>query len=207
MHGEDADDRKHGADGGHDHGGEDGFEGVVVLAGLGEGGGSERGGGEDGSDIGFVKVGTHAGHVAHVVTDVVGDGRGVARIVFGNAGFHLADEVGADIRGLGEDAAADAGEERLQRSAHAEGQHGGGDDHQPLGLARRGDEIVQHEEPDRDVKQRQADDHEAHHRTAAEGEAEAGIQRVIGGVGDPRGGVGGGFHAKKTGESGKQTAG
>ena len=44
----------------------------------------------------------------------------VARIVLGNAGFDLADQVGADVGALGEDAAAETGEDRDQRGAEAE---------------------------------------------------------------------------------------
>jgi hypothetical protein len=44
----------------------------------------------------------------------------VAGVVFGDAGFDLAHQVGADVGGLGVDAAAHAGEQRLQRRAHAE---------------------------------------------------------------------------------------
>jgi hypothetical protein len=40
------------------------------------------------------------------VSTIVGDHRGVAGIVLGNAGLDLADQVGADVGGLGEDAAA-----------------------------------------------------------------------------------------------------
>ena len=45
---------------------------------------------------------------------------GVARIVLGDAGFDLADQVGADIGALGEDAAAESGEDRDQRTAESE---------------------------------------------------------------------------------------
>ena len=57
----------------------------------------------DGYDIGLEQVGGHAGAVADIVADVVGDHGGVARIVLGNSGLDLADEVGADVGGLGED--------------------------------------------------------------------------------------------------------
>ena len=57
------------------------------------------------------QVGTAAGAVADVVADEVGDHGRVARIVFGNSGFDLADEIGANIGGLGVDAAAELGEE------------------------------------------------------------------------------------------------
>src|SRR4029450_6932868 len=62
----------------------------------------------------------HAGALASVCPDVVGNDPGVARIVFGNAGFDLADEVAADVSTLGEDAAAETGEDRDQGSTEAE---------------------------------------------------------------------------------------
>src|SRR6202012_5497447 len=65
----------------------------------------------------------HAGAVADIVTDVVGDGGRVTRIVFGNAGLDLADEIAADVGALGEDAAAETGEDRDQRGAEAERDH------------------------------------------------------------------------------------
>ena len=45
---------------------------------------------------------------------------GIARIVFRNAGLDLADEVGADVGALGEDAAAQPREDRDQRAAERE---------------------------------------------------------------------------------------
>ena len=66
----------------------------------------------DGDDIGFEQVGGHAGAVADIVADVVGDDGRVAGIVLGNSGLDLADQVGADVGGLGEDAAAETGEDR-----------------------------------------------------------------------------------------------
>ena len=71
-------------------------------------------------DIGFEQIGGHAGAVADIVADVVGDHRRVAWIVLGNSGLDLADEVGADVGGLGEDAAAETGEDRNQRGAERE---------------------------------------------------------------------------------------
>ena len=63
---------------------------------------------DDRADVRLEEVGAHAGDVADVVTDVVGDGGRVARVVLGDARLDLADEVGADVGGLGVDAAADA---------------------------------------------------------------------------------------------------
>ena len=76
--------------------------------------------GADGDDIGFEQVGGHAGAVADIVADVVGDHRRVAGVVLGDAGLDLADQVGADVGGLGEDAAAETREDRDQRGAEGE---------------------------------------------------------------------------------------
>src|SRR3989449_10537953 len=85
--------------------------------------------------------------VAHVVTDGVGDGGGVAGVVLGDAGFQLAHEVGADVGGLGVDAAAYAGEQRDGRRAHREAR----DDlteAAPPGVVPREPEPSVHHQPD-----------------------------------------------------------
>ena len=71
--------------------------------------------------VGLEQVGGHAGAVADVVADVVGDDRRVARVVLGNAGFDLTHQIGTDVGTLGEDAAAETGEDRDQRGAEAQG--------------------------------------------------------------------------------------
>ncbi len=80
-------------------------------------------GGDDGHRVGLEQVGGHAGAVAHVVAHVVGDHGGVAGVVLGDAGLDLADQVGADVGALGEDAAAETGEDRDQRAAEAQRDH------------------------------------------------------------------------------------
>ncbi len=86
--------------------------------------GIERGAEDHGADVfsggGLEDVRATAGAVADVVADEVGDDGGVAGIVFGDAGFDFADEVGADVSGLGVDAAAELGEEGDERGAEAE---------------------------------------------------------------------------------------
>ena len=77
--------------------------------------GAERGAAQDqrgdqGHGVGLEEVCGHAGAVTHVVADIVGDGGGVAGVVLGDALLDLADQVGADVGRLGEDAAADAHE-------------------------------------------------------------------------------------------------
>jgi hypothetical protein len=64
--------------------------------------------------VGLEEVGSHPGAVADVVADVVGDDGGVAWIIFRNTGFDLADQVGANVCTLGEDATAKTGEDRDQ---------------------------------------------------------------------------------------------
>ena len=66
------------------------------------------------------QVGAAAGAVADVVADEVRDDARVARIVLGDALLDLADEVRADVGGLGVDPAAELGEEGDERGPEAE---------------------------------------------------------------------------------------
>ncbi len=131
--------------------------------------------------IGLEQVGGHAGAVADVVTDVVGDHRRIARIVFGNAGLDLADEVGADVGTLREDASAQTREDRDQRCTEREpeqrlqqvGQVGGGRE-----LAEPGDEP----EEDADAEQAEPDHQHAGDRTAFERDGERRRDALRGGL-------------------------
>jgi hypothetical protein len=114
---------------GADDGGEDAdpaddqrqaHEGGELLGRAGDEQGDQHHGGADGDDIGFEQVGGHAGAVADIVADIVGDHGRVAGVVLGDAGLDLADEVGADVGGLGEDAAAETGEDGDERRAEGE---------------------------------------------------------------------------------------
>ena len=131
-------------------------------------------GGDRGHRIGLEQVGRHAGAIADIVADVVGDGGGVARIVFGNAGLDLADEIAADVGTLGEDAAAETREDRDQRSAEAER-------HQRIdhGAAVGGQIQVMREEGevDGDAEQRQTRDQHAGDGAGLEGEFKSAGQR------------------------------
>jgi hypothetical protein len=110
--GEDADDCGDDADGGDDQG-KDQSE-------RAERGDAQDEGGDQGDGVGLEEVGRHAGAVADVVADVVGDGGGVARVVLGDALLDLADQVGADVGSLREDASADTHEHGEQCGAEAE---------------------------------------------------------------------------------------
>ena len=119
----------------------------------------------DGHDIGFEQVGSHAGAVTHVVSNVVGDNRRVAGIVFRDASFDLADKVSADVGSLGKDAAAQTCEDRHQRRTQCE--RGKADNHflGIGGIACRTNQVV--EEPG-DREQRQTSDEHPGDGTGAE---------------------------------------
>ena len=116
THGERADDRGDDRDAAHDQRVQGDLAGEVA----GEGEHAEEHHRDRGDRVGLEEVGRHPGAVADVVADVVGDHRGVARVVLGDPGLDLPDEVGADVGGLREDPAAEAGEDRDQRAAEAE---------------------------------------------------------------------------------------
>ena len=94
------------------------------IGGVIEEDGRQNHGGDRGHRIGFEQIGRHAGAVADIVADIVGDGGRVAGIVFRDTGLDLADHVAADIRAFGEDAAAETGEDGDQRGAEAERHQG-----------------------------------------------------------------------------------
>ena len=116
LDGHDADDGAENADRG-DHEGEDRTLDAVEREARSQ---RQRDGGNDGTDVGFEQVGTHACDVAYVVADVVCDNGGVARVIFGDACFDFADQVCAYVSSLGIDTAADTAEQSHGRSAQTE---------------------------------------------------------------------------------------
>ena len=181
----------------HDHGDGHGLERLIA-----ERGHAQRGGRDDGANIALIQVRTHTGHIAHVVTYVIGDNSGVAGIVLGNTGLNLAHQIGAHIGRLGEDAAAHAGKQRHGAGAHAEGQHGAGD----VGGLQLKHEAQKHE-PHADIQQAEADNGESHNGAGGESHAEAAVQAVAAGVGGAAVGLGGDTHTDKAAEAGEETAG
>ena len=131
--------------------------------------------GDRGHRVGLEQVGSHASTIADVVADVVRDGRRVARIVLGNAGLDLADQVTADVRTLGEDAAAETSEDRDQRSAEAERNqrvdHG-------AGIRSKTHRAGQNRVVDRDAEQRETGDEHAGDRAGLEREFKSAGQRA-----------------------------
>ena len=122
---------------------------------------------DHGHGVGLEQVGGHAGVVADVVAHVVGDHRRVAGIVLGDAGLDLADQVGADVGGLREDAAAEAGEHRDQRAAEREPDERLGRLEVAVGLGAALDRI-QDAEVRAHAQEPEADDEDARDRAALE---------------------------------------
>mmetsp|Transcript_15491 Transcript_15491/g.42951 ORF Transcript_15491/g.42951 Transcript_15491/m.42951 type:complete len:818 (-) Transcript_15491:8-2461(-) len=56
---------------------------------------------------GSKEIGSHSGNVSNVVTDIVGNGGGVAWIVLGDSVNDLSDQIGSDVGGLGVDSSSD----------------------------------------------------------------------------------------------------
>ena len=139
-------------------------------------------GGDDGHGVGLEQVGGHAGAVAHVVAHVVGDHGGVAGVVLGDAGLDLADQVGADIGALGEDAAAETGEDRDQRAAEAQRHHRLEHAAQFI-VAAGGHAAAQHEVVAGDAEQAEADHQHAGDGAGLEGDVEAGGKPLLGRLG------------------------
>jgi hypothetical protein len=134
--------------------------------------GAQHHGGDQRHGIGLKQVGGHAGAVAHVVAHVVGDHGRVARVILGDAGFHLAHQVGAHVGALGEDAAAQARKDGDQ--GRAEGKADQRVQQRGEGLA-VGRDAAGREEP---VKAGHAQQAQAHHQHAGDGAAAEGhVQR------------------------------
>ena len=184
----DADDGGEHADGRHDQREEQALQT--------ERGGAQDEGGDQHHGVGLEQVGGHAGAVADVVADVVRDRGGVARVVLRDALLDLADEVRADVGGLGEDAAADPHEHRQQRRAEAEA----------LQDAGRLTGVDEHD--DRGTEEAEADGEHADDATGAERDAGGLLPAALlaGGGGDADVRPGGQPHAEVTDRRGEHRA-
>jgi hypothetical protein len=160
-------------------------------------------GGDDGHRIGLEQVGGHAGAVADIVADIVGDRGRIARIIFRNAGFDLADEVAADVGALGEDTAAETGEDRDQRSAEAE-RHESVDHFTVVAeISHRAD---QRRKVNRDTEQGEAGNQHAGDSAGLEGDIETGGQAVRRGLRRTHIGAHRNMHADETRDTRKHGA-
>ena len=155
----------------------------------------------DGGDrVGLEQVGRHTGAVADVVADVVGDHSRVAGVVLGDPRLDLADQVGADVGGLGEDAAAEPGEDGNQRATEAEADQrvngllvgAAGDDQEPVVAG--------------DPDQGQADDQQTGDRAAFEGDVERRRHPAARRLGDAAVGPHRDVHPDEAGSAGEDRA-
>ena len=143
----------------------------------------QRGDQRDG--VRLEEVGGHAGAVADVVADVVGDGRGVARVVLGDVLLDLADQVGADVGGLGEDAAADPHEHGEERGTEAEA------------LEHVGRLVLEEQHDQAGAEQAEADGQHADHGAGAQADRHGRLATGgLGGRGDAQVGAHGEVHAE-----------
>ncbi len=160
-----------------------------------EGEATEQHGGHGRDDIGLEEVGSHTGAVTDVVTDVVGDDGGVAGVVLGDTRLDLADEVGADVSGLGEDTAAETGEDRDQGATEAQADERG----------LRGDTREHEEGHDGDGKDTETDDEHTGDGTGLERDPEGRAKSLAGSLSRTYVGAHGDAHADETGGTGGET--
>ena len=150
--------------------------------------------GDGGDRVGLEQVGRHAGAVADVVADVIGDDRRVTWIVLGDPGFDLADEVGADVGRLRKDAAAEACEDRDERASEGEPNHRRERAALVAVIDLLHDGVVAAAR-----EQTEADNEEAGDRAAAEGERERGRKAAARRLGGPHVRADGDDHADEPG--------
>ena len=186
---EDADQRGDHADGGDDQ--------REDQTGLAERRLAEDQRGDQRHGVRLEEVRRHAGAVTDVVAHVVGDGGRVARVVLGDVLLDLADEVGADVGGLGEDAAADP---------HEHGEHGGAE---AEALEDRRGVALEHEHDEGGAQQAEAHGRHAHVRAGAEGDPDgrgAALDAGPGRRGHAQVGAGGQPHAEVADQAGEHRA-
>ena len=120
---------------------------------------------------GSKQVTAHTGDVSHVVTDVIGNGGRVARIVLWDAVHDLSNEIGTHIGGLGVDSSTDATKHGNHGTSQTVSRDGLGQV-DPLVGAR----VVQSEDQQGDVEHQQTHgaEGESHDGTRAKGRVEAG---------------------------------
>lgn len=126
---------------------------------------SHNQGGARGLGEGAKQIGAHTSDVTHVVTHVVGDDTRVTGIVLGNSFLHLADQVCADISGLGVDTTAhttEHGDGRATQPVTRDGVH------EHLSHLQVGVLLVEDAKRNEQDKQCQAGQSKAHDRAGTE---------------------------------------
>ena len=169
---------------------------------------SERRCGQNTATIALVEIGTHAGHVSHIIANIVGDRSGVTSIVFWNAMFDLANKIRANISRFCEDATANTREECLRACSHAEAEHRDGDLLQRQRLkSKHWHQPVEDEKPEHDVQEPQADNSQPHHSARSKSHDQAFVEGSLGACSRAVACQRCRLHPKPTGQSRKETAG
>jgi hypothetical protein len=170
------------------------------LTDLVEGQHAEQHHGDRRDRVGLEQVRRHAGAVAHVVAHVVGDHGRVARVVLRDPSLDFPNEVGAHVGGLGEDAAAQAGEHRYERATEAEADERvdrvllvGAGHHQQAVVAGH-------------TEQRQSGHQQTGHGATLEGHFERGRHALAGGLGHAGVGAHRHVHPDESGRAGEDAA-
>jgi hypothetical protein len=149
--------------------------------------------------VGLEQVRRHACAVADVVADVVCDHGRVARIVLGDPGLELADEVGTDVGCLREDAAAQSGEDGDERATEGKADQV---------VDRRVRRVVEpgRQKPvvARDAEQAEADDEQARDRPGAERDVQRGREAPASRFGGARVRAHGHVHPDEAGGRGQR---
>ena len=148
---------------------------------------------DEADGVGFKDIGGHAGAIADVISDVIGDGGGIPRVIFFELGFEFADKVGTDIGGFGVDAPAQTSEDADERGPESESGEAvdGGTKAEPAGS----DEVE-----GADGEEGEGDDEEAGDGAPIEGVAQGGGPADGGGLGGADVGHDGDSHPCESGD-------
>ena len=125
-------------------------------------------GADEADRIGLEDIGSHAGAVTNIVTNVVCNGCGIARVIFVEVLLDFAHEIGADIGRLGVDASPETGKDTDEAGPEGEADEG------IYGLL---DPMETHSDDIKatDGEQSEADHEETGHCAAAECHAQGGL--------------------------------
>ena len=127
------------------------------------------------SDIGFVQIRTHSGHITNIITYVIRNRGRVARVVLRNARFNFiagADQIGSNIRRLGVDAAPHTGKKRHEGSTHSVHDH----NISQLNRVINSKNAVENIKPERNIKDSEANHRKSHYGTGRKSNSKAMIQ-------------------------------
>ncbi|OPZ97747.1 MAG: hypothetical protein BWY71_01508 [Planctomycetes bacterium ADurb.Bin412] len=165
-----------------------------------DGGYAQRSRGQNRAAVAFVQVCTHAGDIPDIISDVIGNGCRIPRIVLWDAGFHFTNQVRPDVRGLGINTAADTGKQGLTAGTHTEAQHNDGNFHQihMKAIDQGRGNFGQNQKPHGNIKQAKTNDYQPHDSSGPKGNLQAAVEAFLGTLSGTIAGEGRRFHSQKT---------